>query len=59
MAPYQLLPGTKFSDILVPTIDTTRCMHVIGMMVEAKTPVELSILTLFSVYFTFSIFNVL
>ncbi|XP_025097584.1 dynein heavy chain 1, axonemal-like [Pomacea canaliculata] len=39
MAPYQLLPGTKFSDILVPTIDTTRCMHVIGMMVEAKTPI--------------------
>ena len=37
---YEISLGMKYSDILVPTIDTVRSAHIIGQMVDIKKPVS-------------------
>ena len=41
-AKYEVLPEMKYSDILVPTIDTVRSAHIIGMLLDIKKPVSAS-----------------
>nr|KAG5711095.1 hypothetical protein BaRGS_004739 [Batillaria attramentaria] len=36
---YVVNPDMKYSDILVPTIDTVRSAYVIGLLVESKKPI--------------------
>ncbi|KAL8563604.1 Dynein heavy chain 1, axonemal [Nucella lapillus] len=39
VAKYQVTSEMKYSDILVPTIDTVRSAHIIGMLLSIKKPV--------------------
>ena len=40
MPKYEVAPDTKFSDILVPTIDTVRSAHIIGMLLSNNKTVS-------------------
>ena len=40
MPKYEVASDIKFSDILVPTIDTVRSAHIIGMLLNNSKPVS-------------------
>ena len=37
---YVIAPDTKYSDIIVPTIDTVRCSHILEMLLINKKAVS-------------------
>lgn len=38
-APFSIDPDTSYSDIIVPTLDTVRMSHLLGMLLTNKKPV--------------------
>ncbi|XP_056381079.1 dynein axonemal heavy chain 1 isoform X2 [Hyla sarda] len=38
-APFSIAPDTSYSDIIVPTLDTIRMSHLLGMLLANKKPV--------------------
>ncbi|XP_053577059.1 dynein axonemal heavy chain 1 [Bombina bombina] len=38
-APFSIAPDTSYSDIIVPTMDTVRMSHLLGMLLTNKKPV--------------------
>ncbi|XP_075430348.1 dynein axonemal heavy chain 1 isoform X2 [Ascaphus truei] len=38
-APFSMAPDTSYSDIIVPTLDTVRMSHLLGMLLTNKKPV--------------------